>query len=91
MSTPMNRPVEATASSSTARRCISGTSNDDNILPEYDFTDGVHGKHYQAYREGHTVKIHRADGSVVIHAFDLEEGAVMPSRRFRSTSPIPKV
>jgi hypothetical protein len=47
------------------------------MLPEYDFSGGVRGKHYQAYREGHTVKIHQLDGTVAVQYFTLEEGAVM--------------
>jgi hypothetical protein len=49
----------------------------DDMLPEYDFSGGVRGKHYKAYREGHTVEIHRADGTTAVHYFTLEEGAVM--------------
>lgn len=51
----------------------------DGMLPEYDFTGkkGVRGKYYQAYRQGHTVKIQEADGTVSIHYFTLEDGAVM--------------
>ncbi len=48
-----------------------------DMLPEYDFSGGVRGKHYKAYRRGHTVKIHQADGTVSIHYFKPEEGAVM--------------
>lgn len=47
------------------------------MLPEYDFTGGVRGKHYKAYRKGHEVKIHKADGTTVVQCFKLEEGAVM--------------
>jgi len=50
---------------------------DSDMLPEYDFSEGVRGKHYQAYREGHTVKIHQADGTVAVQYFTLEEGAVI--------------
>jgi hypothetical protein len=53
---------------------------DDEMLDEYDFSklkDGVRGKYYEAYREGHTVKIHKADGEVETHYFTLEDGAVM--------------
>ena len=50
---------------------------EDDMRPEYDFSQGVRGKHYRAYREGHTVKIHQADGSVTVQHFTLEEGAVM--------------
>ena len=48
----------------------------EDMQPEYDFSDGVRGKHYQAYRQGHTVKVHQADGNVLIQHFTLEEGAV---------------
>jgi len=47
---------------------------------EYDLTgmgDGVRGKYYQDYRAGHTVKIHREDGTTIVQYFDLEDGAVM--------------
>ncbi|MEH1908853.1 MAG: hypothetical protein V7L05_30885 [Nostoc sp.] len=50
---------------------------DNNMLPEYDFTDGIRGKHYQAYRRGHTVTIHQADDTTVVQHFTLEDGAVM--------------
>ena len=49
----------------------------DEMLPEYDFTGGVRGKHHKAYREGHTVEVHRADGTTDVHYFTLEDGAVM--------------
>jgi hypothetical protein len=55
------------------------TENDD-MRPEYDFTSmvgGVRGKYYKAYRAGHTVKIHKADGTTTVQYFTLEEGAVM--------------
>ena len=46
------------------------------MLPEYDFTGkkGVRGKYYQAYRQGHTVKIHEEAGTATTHYFTLEEG-----------------
>jgi hypothetical protein len=47
---------------------------------EYDFRamkGGVRGKYYKAYREGHTVKINKADGTTVIQHFKLEDGAVV--------------
>jgi hypothetical protein len=50
---------------------------DDAMLPEYDFSQGVRGKHYQTYREGHTVKIHKTDGSTVVQHFTIAEGAVV--------------
>lgn len=47
---------------------------------EYDLAsmgEGVRGKYYQDYRAGHTVKIHREDGTTVVQHFELEDGAVM--------------
>ena len=49
----------------------------DEMLPEYDFRGGVHGKHSKAYREGHSVTVHKDDGSVQVKHFTLEDGAVM--------------
>lgn len=49
------------------------------MLPEYDFRGkkGVRGKYYHAYQQGHTVRIHQEDGSVITLYFTLEEGAVL--------------
>ena len=52
-------------------------NEEDEMLPEYDFRGGVRGKHYQAYRQGHTVTIHKTDGTTVVQNFKLEEGAVV--------------
>ncbi len=49
----------------------------DEMRPEYDFRGGVRGKHYQAYRSGHNVTIHKTDGTTVVQHFKLEDGAVM--------------
>jgi len=51
----------------------------DTMLAEYDFTGkkGVRGKYYQAYREGHTVRVRHANGSVSVQYFTLKDGAVM--------------
>ncbi len=35
------------------------------------------GKHYKAYREGHSVYIHKDDGTTTVQYFTQEEGAVM--------------
>jgi len=57
------------------------TSKKNNVVSEmreeYDFSDGARGKHLEAYRKGHTVKIHKRDGSVEVHYFTQEDGAVM--------------
>ena len=49
----------------------------DEMRAEYDFSDGVRGKHYKAYRQGHLVKVEKRDGSTEVHYFALEEGSVM--------------
>ena len=51
----------------------------DNMLPEYDFRgkQGVRGKYYRAYRQGHAVRIQEADGSVNVRYFTIADGAVM--------------
>jgi hypothetical protein len=48
-----------------------------NMRDEYDFSKGVRGKHYKAYREGHTVIVHRDDGTKSIQYFTEEDGAIM--------------
>jgi hypothetical protein len=50
---------------------------DNEMLPEYDFSGGVRGKHYQAYRRGYQVIIHKTDGTTEIRDFALPEGAVV--------------
>ncbi len=55
-------------------------AENDEMRPEYDFTrmkGGVRGKYYKAYRAGHTVKVHKADGTTIVQYFQLEDGAVM--------------
>ncbi len=32
-----------------------------DMLPEYDFSGGVRGKHHKAYKEGHAIKIVQAE------------------------------
>jgi hypothetical protein len=46
---------------------------------EYDFSgkQGARGKYYRSYREGHSVRIHKPDGSIRVQYFKLEDGAVM--------------
>ena len=65
------------------------TSNDNTneMREEYDFSQGVRGKHYRAYRCGHTVQVTKADGTVEEHHFTLEDGAVMLDPDLRSRFP----
>ena len=49
----------------------------EEMRAEYDFSGGVHGKHADAYQQGHTVTIYKKDGTTIIQNFKLEEGAVI--------------
>lgn len=55
------------------------SESEEDMLPEYDFSGkkGVRGKYYQAYKEGHTVRILQEDGSVTTQYFTLEDGAIL--------------
>jgi hypothetical protein len=48
----------------------------EDILPEYDFTAGVRGKHADAYQQGYKITIHKIDGSIEERDFALPEGVV---------------
>jgi hypothetical protein len=52
-------------------------SNDPDMRDEYDFSGGVRGKHYKAYRKGHTVIVHKDDGSTSVQYFTQEDGSFM--------------
>ena len=49
----------------------------DEMREEYDFSQGVRGKHYRAYRAGHVVRVRKSEGSVEERHFTLQDGAVM--------------
>lgn len=49
----------------------------EEMRAEYDFSGGVRGKHSAAYHQGHTVTIHKKDGTTVVQNFKLEDGAVI--------------
>ena len=51
--------------------------NEIDMRDEYDFSKGVRGKHYKAYREGHKVIIHKSNGTDSIQYFKEEDGAIM--------------
>jgi hypothetical protein len=51
--------------------------DNDEMSAEYDFSQGVRGKHYRAYRAGHIVRVRKADGSIKERHFTLEDSAVM--------------
>lgn len=52
-------------------------SDNSDIKDEYDFSGGVRGKHYRAYRKGHTVIVHKDNGSTSLQYFTQEDGSVM--------------
>lgn len=62
---------------------------EDEMMPEYDFSGkkGVRGKYHKMYRQGHTVRIQETDGTVRVHYFTLEEGAVLLERDVREYFP----
>lgn len=49
----------------------------DDMLPEYDFSGGVRGKHYRAYQQGYTIVVHKSDGTSEERDYSLPEGAVI--------------
>ena len=49
----------------------------DDMLPEYDFSGGVRGKHYRAYRRGYKIMVHKTDGTSEERDYTLPEGAIM--------------
>jgi hypothetical protein len=52
----------------------------EDMKSEYDFSHmkvADRGKYYKAYRAGHKVVIHRADGTTSVQYFKLADGAVM--------------
>jgi hypothetical protein len=61
--------------------------NADDMKNEYDFSQGVRGKHFHAYRAGHSVQWQKQDGSVEEHHFSLEDGAVMIDPDLKSRFP----
>jgi hypothetical protein len=57
---------------------------------EYDFKKmkgGVRGKYYKAYRAGHTVIIHKTDGTTIVQHFRLADGAVILEPKLRKYFP----
>jgi hypothetical protein len=55
----------------------SKTKKNEEMRAEYDFSGGARGKHAAAYQQGHTVTIHKKDGTTIVQNFKLEEGAVV--------------
>lgn len=48
-----------------------------DMRAEYDFSGGIRGKHAASYRQGHSVTIHKKDGTTVIEHFTVDDDAVV--------------
>ena len=52
-----------------------------------DFSGGVRGKHHAAMKKGYSVKVHREDGTTIIHKFLPEKGAIVLDEDVRNYFP----
>ena len=52
------------------------SETNDDLRPEYDFRGAVRGRHYKPLHEGHTVEIHKSDGTTVVEQHTLAKGTV---------------
>lgn len=50
---------------------------DDEMLPEYDFSEGVRGKHFREMQSGYAVTIRHADGTSSTRIVAPEESVVV--------------
>ncbi len=66
---------------------LSEQRTDDEMLPEYDFSDGIRGKHYRAYQRGYQVVVHKMDGTTETRDFALPEGTVILAPDVRTYFP----
>jgi hypothetical protein len=56
---------------------INEKSTVNEMRSEYDFSGGVRGKHFKAYRRGHSVKVIKKNGSAEVTYFTQKEGSIM--------------
>ncbi len=49
----------------------------EEMRAEYDFTNGVRGKHYRNMQAGYTIMVHRADGTTIVKQVKPPRGAVL--------------
>jgi len=63
------------------------SDRESEMREEYDFSAGTRGKHHQAYRHGHTVRVIKADGGLEVRQFTLADGAVMLDPDIRARFP----
>ena len=52
-------------------------TNEDDMLPEYDFSGGIRGKHFRTLQAGYTITIHQEDGSTIVKEVEPQKGAVI--------------
>lgn len=52
-------------------------SEEDDMLPEYDFSDGIRGKHYKERQAGYTVTIHKTDGTTEVKSYGPKNPIVL--------------
>jgi hypothetical protein len=60
---------------------------DDDMLPEYDFSGGVRNKYAKKLRGGYTTMIHKQDGSKEVHHYVVMDGTVLIDRDLRDYFP----
>ncbi|MFN8492846.1 MAG: hypothetical protein U0350_34905 [Caldilineaceae bacterium] len=51
--------------------------DDTQMRAEYDFSNGVRGKHAKAMQAGYTITVHNTDGTTVIKEVEPRKGMVM--------------
>lgn len=52
------------------------TKESEEMRSEYDFSDGVRGKHVQELRQGYRVTIHNEDGTVTVKEYEPDANSV---------------
>lgn len=63
------------------------TKQDDEMLPEYDFSKAERGKFYKPLNKGYSTHVHHADGTTVINRYTLAEGTVLLEPDVRAVFP----
>lgn len=61
--------------------------NPEEPRPEYDFSQGVRGKHYRAMQQAYTVTVHQADGSRLVQTIQAPPGVVVLEEDVRAYFP----
>lgn len=62
----------------------------DEMKDEYDFSDGVRGKYYEALRDGYITHIDRGDGTVETYLYTPATGDVLIDTRRTQNSAVSK-